>query len=255
MSFEVIDFHTHPFLKPNQQLGAFCEVTPIGVEEFAEDMARENVTHFCGSVIGGGVKGFDGMFDLNRDALALRKIYGDKYIPGFHVHPDYVEESCKEIDYAVENGVKLIGELVPYAHGWSDYSCPGFSEILDYLEGKDMVVSLHTMDQDQMEQMALAHKNITFVFAHPGEGAKVGKHIEIMKKCDNVYLDLSGTGLVRYGILRKFVKEVGAERILFGTDYPICNLKMYIAGVLGEKISDNDKELILSKNAKRLLKI
>ena len=167
------------------------------------------------------------------------------------MHPDYVEESCKEIDYAVENGVKLIGELVPYAHGWSDYSCPGFSEILDYLEGKDMVVSLHTMDQEQMEQMALAHKNITFVFAHPGEGAKVGKHIEIMKKCDNVYLDLSGTGLVRYGILRKFVKEVGAERILFGTDYPICNLKMYIAGVLGEKITEDEKELILSKNAKR----
>lgn len=26
----------------------------------------------------------------------------------FHVHPDYVKESCEEIDFAVKNGVRLI---------------------------------------------------------------------------------------------------------------------------------------------------
>jgi len=76
-----------------------------------------------------------------------------------------------------------------------------------------------------------------------------------MKSNENAYLDLSGTGLFRYGMLKKLCCEVVAERILFGTDYPICNLKMYIAGVLGEKISDSEKELIFAGNAKRILNI
>lgn len=255
MSFEVIDFHSHPFLKANEQVGAYRDVIPMSVEEFAEDMEREGVTHFCGSVAGGGVAGFDGLFSLNRDALRLREIYGEKYIPGFHVHPDYVKESCEEIDFAVKNGVRLIGELVPYSHGWSDYSCQGFSEILDYAAEKEMLFSLHPMDLDQMEIMAGKHSNVQFVFAHPGEGERVRKMIDIMEKHENVFLDLSGTGLARYGLLRKLTQTVGAERILFGTDYPVCNLKMYIGGVLGEKISDRDKELIFSGNAKRLLNL
>lgn len=80
-------------------------------------------------------------------------------------------------------------------------------------------------------------------------------HIDIMKKLDNVFLDISGTGILRYGVIKKLVTEVGAERILFGTDYPVGNPSAYINGVLGEKISDREKEMIFSGNAKKLLKI
>ena len=253
MDFEIIDFHTHPFLRENENLFGHKDVLNMTPEMVAEDMEQEGVSYFCGSVIGGDVKDFDGLRTINRSALALKERYGGKYIPGIHVHPDYVRESCEEIEFAEKNGIKMIGELVPYAHGWSDYSCKGFSEILDFLEGKNMPVSLHTRDLDQMEKMAKEHKNINFVFAHPGEKATVMRHIEIMRKLDNVYLDLSGTGLFRYGMLKKLIESVGKERILFGTDYPICNLKMYIGGVLGEKISDVEKEYIFGKNARRLL--
>ena len=49
-----------------------------------------------------------------------------------------------------------------------------------------------------------------------------------MKKCDNVHIDLSGSGLHRYGVVKYLVDNVGSERILFGTDYPISNLSMYV---------------------------
>ena len=51
------------------------------------------------------------------------------------------------------------------------------------------------------------------------------------------------------------VKAVGAERILFGTDYPITNPGMYVQAVLGEHISEEEKEKIFYKNAQRILKL
>ena len=108
---------------------------------------------------------------------------------------------------------------------------------------------------DGMRKIAKEHNKTQFVFAHPGEAARVEEHISVMLECENVYLDISGTGLFRYGMLKHLVTKVGADRILFGSDYPICNPGMYIAGVEFEKLMDNEKELIFAGNAKRLLKI
>lgn len=251
--FDIIDFHSHPFLRDEENLCLHKDVVNMTTETVLEDMDAVGVSHFCGSVLSRSYHEFSDIRILNGNALKLRDIYKGRYIPGIHVHPDYVYHSCEEIELAYKQGVRLVGEIVPGKHGWSDYSCKGFSEILDFLKGKDMLVSLHTVNLDEMEKMASEYKNINFVFAHPGEKAVAMRHLEIMKKHDNVFLDISGTGIFRYGLLKKMVETVGAERILFGSDYPICNLKMYVGGVLGEKISDSAKEYIFSKNAKRLL--
>ena len=95
--------------------------------------------------------------------------------------------------------------------------------------------------------------NTNFVFAHPGERNTYLRHIERMEKYSNAYLDLSGTGLFRYAMLAHGVNRVGAERFLFGTDFPVCNAAMQVAGILSEYLTDEDYELIFSGNAKRLL--
>ena len=170
------------------------------------------------------------------------------------MHPDYVKESCDEIEYMHGRGVRLIGELVPYSHGWNDYSCRGLAEILDTAEQYGMIVSYHTMGEDrQIEDMIAEHPGIIFVAAHPGQKGDFLKHIDRMKRYENAWLDLSGTGLFRYGMLVHGVNEAGFERFLFGTDYPICNPRMYVQAVLQEHISDEAKECILWGNARRLL--
>lgn len=255
MAFEIIDFHMHPFIEDKNNFCVYKENMKMDYKTTLSDMEDAGISKFCGSVIARGenLQSFDTIKAYNREALKLTKLYGDKYVPGFHVHPDFIEESINEIKFANENNVKIIGELVPYMHGWEDYSCREFSEILDEISKYNMIVSIHTLKHDQMEKMASEHKNIRFVFAHPGERESVEKHINIMKKHENVYLDLSGTGLFRYGVVRHLANSVGADRILFGTDYPIGNLAMYVNGVLGEKLTDAEKELIFSQNAKRLL--
>jgi len=257
MEHKIIDFHTHPFLTEKENLCKYKEDMHLDMNGFRHELEQAGIVHVCGSVIQLGVdvreEGFEHIKALNRKALEIKKVYGDFYTPGFHVHPDYVVESCEEIVFMHQQGVNLIGELVPYLHGWDDYSCKGLQEILSVAEEYGMIVSYHTMDDDQMTAMVAAHPKLKFVAAHPGEMDKYMKHLDRIAQYDNVYLDLSGTGLFRFGMLTYGVKRVGAGRILFGSDYPICNPYSYIQAVLHEHISDDDRERILYLNAKQLL--
>ena len=257
VNLQVIDFHTHPYLSDTENTCMYKEAVSLDMNAYRLDLKQAGIIHICGSVIEKNgyspQKGFDYIRSLNRKALEIKKNLGDFYTPGFHVHPDYVRESCEEIAYMKEHGIKLIGELVPYMHGWSDYSCRGLGEILDYAQECGMIISFHSADDEQMDRMISEHPNLLFVAAHPGEKDKYDKHIQRLSRYENAYLDLSGTGLFRYGMLAYGVKHIGADRILFGSDYPICNPRMYVQAVLQEHISSGDCEKILYKNAARVL--
>ena len=124
------------------------------------------------------------------------------------------------------------------------------------IEEYEMVVSFHSINENSMDAMVKNHKKLTFVAAHPGEYAEFSRHLERMKMSENYHLDISGTGIFRHGIIRHAIDDFGKERILFGTDFPICNPAAYIGAVLMDNsISDTEREYIFSKNAKRLLDI
>lgn len=254
---KIIDFHVHPFYEKTEQTCFYREKFDFDRDYFRHDIESAGISGICGSVIDfKGIKvedGFEAFRRLNRNALKLREEWGDFYIPGVHVHPSFVKESCEELQYMKNQGVRLVGELVPYIHDWLDYSCKSFGEILDVIGELGMIVSFHSLDNDQMEAMIKNHPKVTFVAAHPGEKEDYLLHLERLHKYPNAYLDLSGTGLFRYGMLKYGVETVGAEKFLFGTDYPITNPYMYVQAVEFEKISERDKELIFYKNAERLL--
>lgn len=261
MQYEIIDFHTHPFDDVATNICShkeYCGMTPEGTIAYLKELG---ISRICGSVICRN-QGQDALYanewemiaDSNRRALELKERYGDFYIPGFHVHPGYVRESCDEIEKMHGLGVGLIGELVPYMHGWSDYSCKEFDEILDVASLYRMVVSFHSMDDDRMDEMVRKHPDTVFVAAHPNEYAAYMRHLNRMKLSENYYLDLSGTGLFRHGMLRHGIDECGAERFLFGSDYPTCSPAMFIGGVLLDPLLDErEKRMIFAENAKRLL--
>lgn len=263
MNDAIIDFHTHPFLRPQDNICRYQDHCAMDPGRIAADLRAAGIARFCGSVIrtredvardlGRTATWWDVVHSCNEAALEVWERLGEAYIPGMMVHPDYVEESLAEMEACYAKGVWLIGELVPYSHGWEDYSCPGFSRILDKAEELGMVVSIHSMDDDQMDAMAAAHPGCRIVFAHPGEREKVRRHMARLKQSPNFYLDLSGTGLFRHGVLRALIDEVGVEKLLFGTDYPVCNPYMYVGGVgLDPLISETEREAVFAGNARRL---
>ena len=259
MNTPIIDFHTHPYLTADEFYCFYPEGFVPSPAQMKEDLSKAGISHICGSVLlkekYDEGRGFGYLKECNLKALLLKEALGNFYTPGFHVHPDYVKESCEEIEKMNSREIRLIGELVPYMHGWNDYSNKGLQDILDVAESFHMAVSYHTMpeEQEEMEKMVAAHPGITFIAAHPGEREDYQKHLERMKKYDNLYLDISGTGLFRYGMLAYGVNEVGSDRFLFGTDYPICNPKMYAQAILQEPITESARENIFYYNSRRLL--
>lgn len=259
----IIDFHTHPYLNQAENYCFYKEGFQLSTEQAAEDLKQAGISKICGSVIStvpfDRSHGFEQIKELNDSALAIKELYGDFYEPGFHIHPAFVNESLEVIEFMHRNGYRLIGELVPYLHGWEEaglnYASKELQEILALAGEYRMVLSYHTMvdQQTEMEQMIAQNPNVTFVAAHPGQKNNFVLHLERLKKYDNAYLDLSGTGLFRYGMLREGIRRVGDEKLLFGTDYPITNPGMYVQAVCFEHISEASREKIFYRNAERIL--
>lgn len=253
--FEIIDFHIHPFLKSKRNV-CFYEKTVNNLEDISNDLIRAGISKACGSVIDHiSYESFDHIRRLNDESILIEEKLGEFYLPGIHIHPNFVDESCQELKRMHEKGVRLVGELVPYFMGWENYYDKNMHEIYEYIEQLGMVVSVHTQSEDTLEQAVKTFPGITFVAAHPGDKNSYLRHLERMRKYENYYLDLSGTGIFRYGLISHGVNKAGSDRFLFGTDYPICNPGMYVHAVLFEKLRDKDYEAIFSGNAKRIMKL
>ena len=261
MEYEIIDFHTHPYYDENDCICIHPTSIKRSPSEFLSDIKRAGVSKFCGSVITLNKKDenqswWEIIKKLNDDALELKKLYGNAYIPGCTIHPDFVEESKREIDRFKANGINLIGELVWYIQGYNSYCSENMKEILDYASEQGMVLSVHLTNNDDMDLLCENHPNLKIVCAHPCEGELFERHILRAKKNKNYYLDLSGGGIYRYGMTRRLIDEIGIDKILFGSDYPICNLQMYVDGIKNDYLlTEEEKQAIFSKNAKKLLNL
>ncbi|MBR4060369.1 MAG: amidohydrolase family protein [Lachnospiraceae bacterium] len=259
----IIDFHTHPYLEQTENLCKYTENFLLSPEEVKKDLKRTGIGKICGSVISTKqfsiTMGYEEIQKLNSKAIEIKRYYNDFYEPGFHIHPAFVKESLNTIEFMHQNGYRLIGEIVPYLHGWLeaelDFSSKSLQEILALAGEYNMIFSYHVMKdwQGQMEQMIATNPNVIFVAAHPGNKANFLMQLDKMKKYENAYLDLSGLGLYFYGMLREGIRCVGDERFLFGTDYPIINPAMYVQAVNFEHISEASREKIFYKNAERIL--
>lgn len=97
--------------------------------------------------------------------------------------------------------------------------------------------------------LARRYPQARIVMAHLGGDAY--RAIRDVEGCSNVSVDISGS-LMRAGTLEYAVKHLGAERVVFGSDFPyvphaIC------AGKLEEaQLTEEEKELIWYKNALRI---
>ncbi len=249
--FEIIDAHIHPFVDRADCFGPYG--WPETPQEFVSDLQSCGIRRACGSaIIKSRAEDFDTVRDCNRDALKFRELYPDFFLPGISVHAAFPEESCRELEEMHRQGVRWIGELVSYMAGTSEYSVKSLHPVYDLAQSLGLPVNIHQHELDDIEKILLDFPGLKVVMAHPGEAPTYLARLALMKRYPNLYLDLSGTGLFRWGMLRHGVREVGAERFLFGSDYPVCNPAMYVHGVLCEKLSKRDYELIFAENFLRI---
>jgi predicted TIM-barrel fold metal-dependent hydrolase len=71
---------------------------------------------------------------------------------------------------------------------------------------------------------------------------------------ENIYIDTSG-GQPHSGLVEFALNKLGPKRIVYGSDAPYRDFSVQLGRIAGAEISKVTKEMILGKNAKRLLKI
>ena len=246
LDYQVIDAHMHPYLAADRN---FAFEVPQNFEDFFAVQTRAGIGLSCGSFneFGAG-NDPEKLKKCNDRVLEVHRNYPEKFYPGVNVSPLLPEFSCAAIEEFHRMGFRWIGELAWYVMGYEKYDLPGMKPILDLAAQLEMTVCLHPSTYEDIDGLLSAFPKTRIVIAHPEGPWSISKMYELAQKHENMYLDLSGSGLFRMGMLRKGVDMMGAERILFGTDYPICNPAMNVAGVLFEKLTPQEQKCILRDN-------
>ena len=252
--YEIIDCHVHPALTPDTMLAWFDP--PESPEAFVEWMKHSGITRACGAYAhSADPSDFSEIADMNRISFEFRDRFPEFYIPAIQVHPRFPKKSCEELDRCYHNeGVRWIGELVGYMMGYKEkYTSKGAYEIFSLAQDLNVPVNFHCAGLDVISAMCEAFPRLPFVLAHPQTKYQAFlDRLDLVIKYDNLHLDLSGSGIMRWGMIRYGIDRAGMHKFVFGTDFPISNPAKYVACVLYESLTHEEREAVFSGNFKRL---
>jgi predicted TIM-barrel fold metal-dependent hydrolase len=139
---------------------------------------------------------------------------------------------------------------VPY-----QYTVKEFELLVDQAVKLNMVLDVHT-ELDEMQYIIEKFPQAKIVFPHFGDGNEYGhifKRIDLVASHPNTYLDTSGYGHDRVGVLEYAVKAIGPDRVLFGSDFSINDPSTVIARIEHAFLTEEQREKILSRNLEALL--
>lgn len=114
-------------------------------------------------------------------------------------------------------------------------------------------VLVHTYRGPQAyDALAERYPNAKIMIAHSiSDVSSAEATTALAKRRPNVYLDICGSPLL-YGMLEWAVGQVGAERVLFGTDLPFIDCRPGLGRLLMSRLSPDEKRLIMGLNAARV---
>jgi len=218
---------------------------------------------------------------LSEDVLEIWRIFPDRIVPIGSIDPDLPEDLLmKRLKELYKLGIKGI-KLLPTLQLFDPEDNDGFEIIMEFAEKNKLIMIIHTgCDPGPFEIPALSQwanplklervlerYSPTTILAHIGSycayryGIWFNEALRILKKFDNVYADTSAVNdfiFYEERIVKKIREEIGFERILFGSDYPVVlnsTIKEEIDLVLESPyINDYERHLILRENAEKILK-
>jgi predicted TIM-barrel fold metal-dependent hydrolase len=174
-----------------------------------------------------------------------------------YVSPKHVEASLREIDRCVRDG-PMVGLKL-----WVASRCdsPEADALVRRAAELKAVVFQHTWikaggnepgESTPMDLATLAtrHPRASIICGHTGGQWELG--IRPVRPLTNVAVDLAGSDPTA-GFVEMAVRELGASRVLYGSDVPGRSFASQLGKVLGAEITEADRRLILGENLRRLL--
>jgi predicted TIM-barrel fold metal-dependent hydrolase len=193
----------------------------------------------------------------NDEVLCAVRAHPDRAFGFVYLNPKHAKASLDELDRCVRDG-PMVGVKL-----WVSLRCnsPELDPIIARAAELEAPVLQHTWSKVtgnlpgestsmDLAELAARHPKATLVCGHSGGDWEVG--IRAIRPHNNVYADLAG-GDPTAGLTEMAVRELGAERVIYGSDAGGRSFASQLAKVYGADIPERSKRLILADNLKRLL--
>lgn len=146
-------------------------------------------------------------------------------------------------------------KIHPEEHGYpvAEFGRPMF----EFAAERRAVVLSHSSEQNSLAsdlvRLADDYPEMRLILAHIGCGwdGDPTHQVRAIQACrqGNVYADTSSARSITPNLIEWAVSEIGAERVLFGTDTPLYHTSMQRIRIDHARLSERDKRLILRENA------
>jgi hypothetical protein len=191
------------------------------------------------------------------DVLQAAKEFPDRFIPFFGANPKD-ERSVEMLEMVVtkygfkglkfhtySSGVAANDRLwvYPLAEKARELKICFMVHSDPYITGTPWQVALLAMDFPDLP-IVMAHMGFMDVVCNDAA-------IKMAKRCPNIYLETCGVSSEAH--IAKAVRELGAHRVMHGSDMPFHDPGFDIARIQYAPISEEEKKMVLGGSAQRLL--
>ena len=176
------------------------------------------------------------------------------------VDPNLGHEAVAEL----ERGVHTLGLHGLFLHPWEELfrvNAPLVDPLLSRCADLELTVLIATgypwvSEASQVGDLARRFPAVRLVMTHGGQinisGLGQADAMQVLRRHPNVSIETSG--VYRQDFLEDVVAELGAARVLFGSNSPRMDPRLEVQRVRWANISDADKALVLDGNARAVFR-
>lgn len=278
----IIDFHTHifpPAMKEDRDsyigrdpcfdvLYANPRARIVTADELVANMDREGID--ISVVLNIGWSSHDLCLETNDYIIDAIARYPDRLVGFCSVQPLAGDKALAELQRCIRGGVRGIGELRCDTQGFDMSDRATMEPLLNTAVENNLIFLTHssepaghdypgkgTITPDVIYRFIQDFPDLRIVCAHWGGGLPFYALMpEVAAALANVYFDTAATPfLYRNSIFEHVANIIGAEKILFGSDYPLITQNRIIEVIKSLILPQEAKDMILGGNAQRILSL
>ncbi len=194
----------------------------------------------------------------NDQVLSVLERWPDRLLGFAYLNASFPDESLAEIERCIHDGpmlgVKLwvgkkcsTADIDPLIRRCGELKALVFQHTFFKVTGN---LPGESTPQD-LAQLAARHPEVPLICGHTGGDWTLG--IRSVRQFSNVSVGIGGSDPAA-GFVEMAVRELGAERVLYGSDIGGRSFASQLAKVYGAEITDAQRMLILGGNLRRMLK-
>jgi predicted TIM-barrel fold metal-dependent hydrolase len=208
--------------------------------------------------------------EANDYIIASTATFPHRLIGFCSVNPSWGTDAVREMERCAQAGLQGVGELHPDTQGF-DLTDPSVLEpLMGQARELEWPVVVHASEPVGHQYPGKGHTTPDKVYrfirnfpeniiicAHWGGGLPFYALMpEVPRVLKNVYFDSAASPfLYRQEVFAEVARLVGADRIVFGTDYPLIGHRRLLKQVRDAGLGAPDRAAILGGNAARLMRL